>query len=139
MTVKDFLKGVQRYNVLISRKKAQLEKLRALVEYGGAGMGDDPRVPSDPSRSRTDSLVRLASLSEELDSTIREMTDCRRKAMAMIDSLPDPHAVEILYMRYLDGSSWKDISDSMHMSLQWIFRLHGQAIDQLQARYASAV
>ena len=135
MTVKEYLRDVRKYNTLIRCKTAQLDKLRALVEYHGTGMGDEPRVPSDPSSSRTDSLVRLTALSEELDHTIREMQEHRRKAMEMIDSLPDPQMIQLFYSRYLDGSSWKEIADDMHVSMQWVFRLHGNGLSELERRY----
>ena len=135
MTVKEYLRDIRKYETLIRCKTAQLDKMRALVEYHGTAMGDDPRVPSDPSSSRTDSLVRLAALSEELDATIREMQEHRRHAMEMIDSLSDPQMVRIFYARYLDGKAWKEIADEMNVSIQWIFRLHGNGLSELSRRY----
>lgn len=137
MTVKEYLRGIRKYTVLIKCKTAQLEKLRSLVEYHGSAMGDDPRVPSDPAKSRTESLVRLTALSEELDETIREMQEHRRKAMEMIDSLPDPQMIQLFYARYFDGLSWQEIAYEMNMSCQWIHELHKRGLIALEGKYHS--
>lgn len=49
-----------------------------------------------------------------------------------IEGVQDPRLRLILRYKYMDGLKWETIADLMHYEISWIFRMHGQALHELE-------
>lgn len=76
--------------------------------------------------------TKLCHWENTMDCAIAELVDCRRQLELSINSLSDRRQKEILRRRYIDGCSWKEIAQMMHLDNRWILRLHNHALENLQ-------
>ena len=74
---------------------------------------------------------------DELARMIARDVEIRRKAIGMIESVQDCTTRWIMYSRYLDGLSWKDIVDKSGYSDRTVYRLHGEGLQDIDRRFRS--
>lgn len=129
--IKEFLKGIRRAEILIERKREQLERLEHLAIYQGVRYGDEPRGSSSITDKRAEIVCSAIMLKEEIESDIDELIDMKTKAMKMIDSLGNAEAVDVLYLRYFEHMKWEDIARRKGYSLDWVYRTHRDALRRL--------
>lgn len=135
MTVKEYLRGVRTLNSLIERKKEQLEELRSIIVYNGNLQGEFIQGSSDPANKRTEMLVKLVSLEEEIDSDITTMIERKKQAMALIDKLDDDKTLNIFYLRYLSYKTWEEIACELGITFQWVHELHKRGLIKLNCYF----
>lgn len=135
MTVKDFLKDIKRKNASLDMLKEQLEKLRSMAVYKSPVMDDIGGFGSPNVHSKEDLYAKIAETSEKLDRMQIELIDDIRKATEMIMSLKDARTLQIFSMRYLNYQTWESIADSLDITFQWVHKLHGRGLRELNERY----
>ena len=81
--------------------------------------------------------TELSVWENTMDKTVAALVDYRRQLELAIDALNDRRQQEILRRRYVDGGSWKEIAQSMHLDTRWILRLHNQALEALSLDMAT--
>lgn len=135
MTVKDFLKDIKRKNASLDMLKEQLEKLRSMAVYKSPVMDDIGGFGSPNVHSKEDLYAKIAETSEKLDRMQIELIEDIRKATEMIMSLKDARTLQIFSMRYLNYQTWENIADSLDITFQWVHKLHGRGLRELNERY----
>lgn len=135
MTVKDFLKDIKRKNASLDMLKEQLEKLRSMAVYKSPVMDDIGGFGSPNVHSKEDLYAKIAETSEKLDRMQIELIEDIRKATEMIMSLKDARTLQIFSMRYLNYQTWESIADSLDITFQWVHKLHGRGLRELNERY----
>lgn len=135
MTVKDFLKDIKRKNASLDMLREQLEKLRSMAVYKSPVMDDIGGFGSPNVHSKEDLYAKIAETSEKLDRMQIELIDDIRKATEMIMSLKDARTLQIFSMRYLNYQTWESIADSLDITFQWVHKLHGRGLRELNERY----
>ena len=50
-------------------------------------------------------------------------------------SLKDARTLQIFSMRYLNYQTWESIADSLDITFQWVHKLHGRGLRELNERY----
>ena len=81
--------------------------------------------------------TKLNIWEDTMDSAVAAIVDYRRQVEMAIDSLSDWRQKEILKRRYVDGNSWKEIAQMMHLDTRWLLRLHNSALEALPLDMAS--
>ena len=132
MTAKDFLRGIRRADVLVKRKRQRVEELEDLLVYKGVSPGESV---GGGNVSRTDKLVNVIALKDELLSDINKLVEMKRKGMLMIDSLSDPRMVDVFYRRYFDYMKWEDIANALSISTQWVHELHKTGLMEISRKF----
>lgn len=122
----EYLKTIRRTDLLIKRKKEQLERLESLAVYSSPqndpiGGGHGTKVVMD---SKAEIVVRIIETKEEIEQLKDSLIDIKLKAMKMMESITNDEAVRVLYMRYFDYMKWEQIAEERHCSLDSVFRLH---------------
>lgn len=125
MTSREFLASVRSRARVVARKRELVESLRADIVYVSPGFGDGSRRPM---AGKGSAMARLADMERDLEAEIVRWHDDRRKAMEMADSLPSSTMAEVFYRRYLQGQKWEDIAMEMHVTPQWVGRLHKKGL-----------
>ena len=110
----DDLKNVRRQKLRVESLQERIERLRSRAEYTQQQLGECGR--SDPTRDR------LAEYVAELDALERELTGemiALEKQLVVVDAelakLPE-NQEKVLRLRYIDGLSWRKISDLINYS-----------------------
>ena len=73
-------------------------------------------------------------MKEQIQTESEELGSLRETASDMIASLHDNLIEYILLSRYLDGLTWREISEHSGYSRTWITKLHARGIKMLSAR-----
>lgn len=70
-------------------------------------------------------------VAEELHRDVKRMSYMRLEIKKALDSLQDERLQLLMSLRYIDGLTWEQVADRMHMDYRWIHRLHNRALEQL--------
>ena len=73
-------------------------------------------------------LDKEKELKEAIDNYSKMLTD----AMEIIDKLENPRYIQVLYKRYLQNKRWENIAVELDRDLRQIYRMHGEALVELQ-------
>ena len=137
MRAKEYLAQIKKLSDIIRIKSNSLKELESAVEYTSPIISDMPRGGSDPSTKRTNALVSLMAAKDELAEIIAKDVETRREAMSMIDSISDCNTRWVLFSRYIEGLSWKDIISRSGYSNTCVFELHGRGLLEIDRRFRS--
>ena len=84
------------------------------------------------SNSTQETATRIADISEELDSKLREYILLRSEIETVIGGLTDPRDRELMRRRYIEGQSWEEIAVAMSYTFRHIIRLHGEVLQKIK-------
>jgi DNA-directed RNA polymerase specialized sigma subunit len=78
---------------------------------------------------------RESEESKDIANSIKE--DIFNKVLKIIDNHPDKRVEKIFNMRYIEGIKnkvmpWKNIGDSLNLSIQGCINIHNSAIKEIQ-------
>lgn len=141
MTAKEYLGQAYVIERRINIIRRKVQALRSALEYklpdfasSGSGSGGD---------KMSDSVARIVEYEHRADELVEKLIARRMEIEKVIDSLSDPIQREILERRYLLYEPWeghfdentgeyiKGITDNMHFSARWIYKLHGIALKDI--------
>ncbi len=130
---RSYLSRAHRVDRRIEAKRAQVAVLRDLSTSATAQLSDMPRSDS-PSLQRMETLVcKIADLENEIGADILEAEHLRIETALTICAVSDVLQQRVLTLRYLCGRTWNAIIDEMGYSRSHIFRLHEDALCNVEA------
>lgn len=80
-----------------------------------------------------DCVAKIVDLQAEINADIDALVDLKREILETIKGLENVEYQTILERRYLCFETWEKIAAEMGYDLRWLFRLHGKALDAVQA------
>ena len=132
MNAKEYLNQAYRLDQRISSKLEQVAALRALTQRVTASYEGEVVSRTRNVSALEDTLFRLMEAEAELNSTIDALVDLKREVYATIQKVEKPEYQFLLEMRYLCFKSWIEIADQMHLEEHYVFRVHGQALREVE-------
>ena len=136
MTAKQYLRQIRAQNRRIDSLIAEKDRLKQIAE-GVSGMSyDSIKVQSarvTPGSRQTDAVCKLIDLENRITYEIDRYVDMREDAVRTIDMLPQGAERELLRYRYLCGLTWEKIAERMNYEVRQIYRLHGRALQHIEA------
>ena len=136
MTAKQYLRQMRAQSRRIDSLIAEKDRLKHIAE-GVSGMSyDDVKVQSarvTPGSRQTDAVCKLIDIEERITYEIDRYVDMREDAVRTIDMLPQGAERELLRYRYLCGLTWEKIAERMNYEVRQIYRLHGRALQHIEA------
>ena len=135
LTVKEYLRRFKHLADIIRMKSERFKCMESAVVYTTPQMSDMPRMGSDPAKRRTDALVELVALQDEIADAVRDSVKTSREVMRMLDTIVNDDVRWLMYARYVEALSWKEISSKMGRSERQVFRMHGEGLRELSHRF----
>lgn len=89
---------------------------------GGGGSGSPIERPMD----------KVLEIDAEINREIDELQTVRQEIRAALNQLEDENLELLMEYRYIDGLTWERIAEKMDYSRQWVFRLHGKALQKIE-------
>lgn len=89
---------------------------------GGGGSGSPIERPMD----------KVLEIDAEINREIDELQTVRQEIRAALNQLEDENLELLMEYRYIDGLTWERIAEKMDYSRQWIFSLHGKALQKIE-------
>lgn len=133
MDAKSYLMQISRINAMIDNKKIELDRLKNSIGYSSPSFGEKVQGSLDPNK-QVNMLLKACELEKEITMEMNNLIDVKIKVMRTIDSLTDPRDIDVLYKRYLHQLTWEEIAVAMGYEVRQVYRIHGHALAELNAR-----
>jgi DNA-directed RNA polymerase specialized sigma subunit len=134
---KTFLARGLNVKARIAAKQKQIANWRRLAESITVPLKDAPSLSGDGYKQSLveNAVCNIVDLENEIIAEIKELINIERDIRAVINTLVfnDKHIV-ILEMRYLNGYSWSMIARRLSYGTDWVCRLHGSALQEIQCQ-----
>ena len=132
MTPKEFLQQIRSADRLIDSKLKQLECLRDETTRTSSMISDMPRSDSPNLQRMESTIVKLLDLEAEINADIDRLVDMKRVARDAINALSNADQRLVLELRYLCYKTWPWIADELGFSISNVYRLHDNALKNIQ-------
>lgn len=135
MDIKEYLRTFSRRDYEIQKMKEHLILLKAMAVDGSSAKVDGILHAKGRVGSRVENFVCKAI---DLETQIRDKEDQLKKDEQLIrevlNTLSFSEQKTVVSMRYFQHYSWKQIALELGYSLGWVYKIHGEALDQLRLR-----
>lgn len=116
----------RRIKRLQSEKRGWLEKATAV----------SPNLSDMPKGGGADKIqnavCRIADIEQKINREIDRQIDLRERIEAAVCAIPDGRLRDLMRYRYIDGLTWEKIAVKMEISYQWVCKLHGDALKEIE-------
>ena len=113
---------------LIRRRREQAEQITAAMSgMPGSGNKGESRVEQ--------AVTAFVDMEAEIQADIEQLRDLQRETMWMIGEMEDQRSMQILEERYLNGYLWPAIARHVHVSVDYVFKLHRKALREFGEIY----
>ena len=130
---RDYLSRVRRMEQRLGWKRSQVMALREMATSATSQISGMPRSDS-PNLQRMEALVcKIADLEQEIQQEAVALEDTRIETALTICHISNEQHQRVLTERYLHQHSWKTIAGNMGYSPSYVFRLHEDALCQMEA------
>ena len=129
MITRDELLRIPRLRKSIERKQRRIE-LYETKATGGA-IEYKERVQSSVNNTASDYLDVATDLQIEVERDIEELRELIDKAKELMRLQDEPIKQDIIYVRYVQGHSWKESSSILRYSNQRLFQKHREILQKL--------
>ena len=124
---KSRLRLVGKIDRLINNKLKEIDRLKEI-----ATSVSNPLSPNLAKSGNNDKIAtiitKIIDYQEDVAAQIDYYIDFKKQIVAEIESIESVEAMQLLYLKYIDGKTWKEIEIDMQISRAWMFRLHGIAL-----------
>lgn len=138
MTAKQYLKQLQKLDILIRQKKEEVQQLRESLTSIGAINVSGERVMGglvDPNAHYVDQILKINELEKIIGYEINNFTQFKHTIINQIQSLSNCNYIEVLYKRYVQFQSLEQIAVDLNYSYQYIRVMHGCALQNFQQTF----
>ena len=136
-----FLQQIKKLDVFIESRLEDLARVKSLSVKVTATL-DVNAMPGSGNHDKIGSAVeKIIAMEQEITKAIDTYIDKKRDIAEILDRLQDPDHRRVLQLRYfgiwnpeentVHYPSWEEIAEKMHYSRQWVCKLHGHALQNL--------
>lgn len=130
---KSRLRLVGKIDRLINNKLREIDRLKEI-----ATSVSNPLSPNLAKSGNDDKIgtiiTKIIDYQEDVAAQIDYYIDLKKQIVAEIELIESVEAMQLLYLKYIDGKTWKEIEIDMQISRAWMFRLHGIALIKYGSR-----
>lgn len=130
----EFLKQVETSNKAIKKQleKVQEYKYKCLIP----SQSYSERVQTSRNvKSHEDNMIRYLTAKEELEALKADREEKKHELITAVHHLEEAKDIEILYLRYVKGLTFKDIAKRLQFNYTWLVRLHKDALKHFQESF----
>lgn len=135
MTAKEYLQSIY----YIKRKIERLEIRRKDLEndlycFGSLSL-DRENVQTSPRGDRmAEVMAKKDEVEREMVKEIKRLIQRKQDVIADIEKLSSERQKQILFDRYVLCKRWEQISAEYGKDIRWIYRIHGNALANLEKK-----
>lgn len=130
---KSRLRLIGKIDRLINNKLREIDRLKEI-----ATSISNPLSPNLTRSGNDDKIgtiiTKIIDYQEDVAAQIDYYIDLKKQIVAEIELIESVEAMQLLYLKYIDGKTWKEIEIDMQISRAWMFRLHGIALIEYGSR-----
>lgn len=127
----DELQRIRKLSEYITDQEERIERLQSQIEKITATINQNASTGQKFARDRmADDIAVLLDMKTELLYAIIDKKQKIQEVKAQIEKLPWEQC-RLMSLRYLDGLSWRIVSDRMHYDIRSCFKIHRKALHSL--------
>lgn len=131
---KEYLKQVETLDTKIQQKKIELDSLKD----GAIGLGafdySKEKVQTSASESMSVKIAKYVDFERELQEDNARFAELKHRVINQIHSLNNPIYMKILFKKYIEYKSLKDIASEIKYSYDRTKHIHGVALEAFRIK-----
>lgn len=129
MTAKEYLLQVQKADMKAKIRRREIERLEELSKNLSSRPTDNEKVQSSGNKDRVANItIVLMEKKRDLANMLQAEEDVRAKIITQIESMKNLNHSKVLYYRYVEDMTYKQIADEMDYEAGYIEELHRKAL-----------
>lgn len=132
ITAKEYLSQAWRLDEHINTKVQMLSSLNDLALKCTSTISDMPRNPSGTTSRLEDTVLKIISLQEEINTAVDRLVDLKAEISTVISQVPGEDKRLLLEKRYICNLGWDEIAEQLHVTSRYVYKLHGFALIEVQ-------
>jgi hypothetical protein len=132
MRTEEYLNQARHLDTQINSKLSQIESLSALTTKCTATLTDMPGNKNNGTSKMEDTILKIITLQEEINSDIDVLVDLKKEIMTIIKKVENSEYRTLLENRYLSFLSWEKIAVEMKYSIQQVYRKRTEALKKIE-------
>lgn len=125
---KEYFAQIRKTDRLIQRLTDTVNTLRSSLTSQNYELKPDKVQTSGPKDTLEETIVKIMSLEEDINTRIDELVSMKKEAFSMISKIPDLDQQNVLIGRYIQMKKWEDLAAEFEYTTQWLFEIHGKAL-----------
>ena len=125
---KEYFAQIRKTDRLIQRLTDTVNTLRSGLTSQSYELKPDKVQTSGPKDTLGETIVKIMSLEDDINTRIDELVEQKADAMRRIQNVPDQDQQNILIARYVNGKKWLDIAFDLNFSISQVYKIHGKAL-----------
>ncbi len=133
MKAKEYFRQISRIETMIKSKMRRAELFREIASsVSSPKYSDMPRPPQRKSTSlMEDAINKAIDLEKEIKEDERKLNELKIEALELIGKIENNNSQTVLILRYFEKKSWEEIKDLIYYSLSGVYKLHGNALNEI--------
>ncbi len=132
MTLREQLRNVRKGDLEVLAILDQIETIRGTLENISPVLSDMPSAHGNTDKI-PNGIARITDLQDKLNQKIDTICQEKQRVIDIIYKITDGNYRKLLFERYINYKSFEKIADEMSYSYPHICRLHGHALQQIDA------
>ena len=131
MTAKEYLSQAFWIDRGITSKLEQIDSLNALATKATTTFSEVPFSGTRNVHKTEDVIIKIIDLENRIKDDMKHLVDLKAEIVHTINCIDSAEQRTILEKRYLCFLPWEDVAADTNYSIQHVFRLHGQALKEI--------
>lgn len=134
MNIRDWLKQIREFDIIIQNKKERVRELWSNATYPGVSY--DIRVQSSKNfNKQTDIICKIIELENEIDMLTIELKRRQKQIVQESEKLENKDMAKVLVDRYVKMKPWNEIAKELECTNRWAIELHNRAIKKMSKTF----
>lgn len=131
MKAKEYLSQIEKINMMIKNKDAEIVKWKELADNTSAPALGDKVKSSGAKDTMANAVVNYVDIEKELLEQKQKLINKHNEIVKTIEQLP-AQEYDVLHMIYIQLMSLDDVAEQKHKSYSWVATIHGRALANVQ-------
>lgn len=131
MKAKDYLSQIEKINMMIKNKDAEIIKWKELAFNTSAPALGDKVKSSGAKDTMANAVVNYADIEKELLEQKQALIDKHNEIISTIEQLP-AQEYDVLHMLYVQLMPLDEVAEMKYKSYSWVASVHGRALANVQ-------
>jgi hypothetical protein len=132
-TAKEFMSQALYIDQRINSKIEQVMSLRELAGKASATLTGVKVSGTRDLHYMEDAIAKMVDLEDEINADVDDLVELKRIIVAVVRRVESPSCQTLLSLRYLCFKRWEQMAEEMNYSVQHLHRIHGTALEMVDA------
>jgi len=137
MTTKDYLNQINRLNMLVNNKLAEIAQYREL-SCSISAVKNEEKVMASPNQDKIGTnIAKIDEMERKLDEIIDDYIDKKNYIISQIQDIENDDYYEILFARYIEKLTFEKIANKTGWCWRQVHRIHAKALKAFEEKYGN--